>query len=96
MITGELLGDIYIKESNAILALVWAPFSTSQHPAHSAEVCVIGHTQCHATAFLVPCQDDERHLKCHPQTIVVTGTLTQDNCEMLLRGVKRSFAQLMH
>lgn len=84
MITGELLGDIYFEESNAILALVWALFSISQHPAHPGNVCVTGHTQCHATAFLVPYQDDEGHLKCHPQTTVVTGTLTQDSCEMLL------------
>lgn len=35
VITGALLGHIYMKESNAILALLWAPFSVSQHPAHS-------------------------------------------------------------
>lgn len=84
-----------MEESNTIQALVCAPFSISQHPAHSGNICVIGHTQCHATAFLVPCHD-EGHLKCHCQTTVVTGRMTQDNCEMVLRRVKRSFAQLMH
>lgn len=80
---GELLGDIYMTESNTILVFICAPFSISQHPAHWGNICVIGHTQCHATAFLVPYQDDKGHLKCHPQTTVVTGTMTQDNWDAL-------------
>lgn len=71
-----LLKAIYIKENNAFLALAWMPFSISQHLAHPGNACVMGHTQWHATAFLVPYQDDERHLKCHPQNAVVIGTLT--------------------
>lgn len=50
---------IYIKENNAFLALAWMPFSISQHLAHPGNACVTGHTQWHATAFLVPYQDDE-------------------------------------